>query len=203
MFEKFLALFRRETRRIDKYFPELGSAVRVAQHIQNNVTSAATLGALSNDAAADAFTVVEKLRRNTVVILNWPYEIDSALGKLWSEGVSPHQFLLEKAEAVRNASDTGIRFSRGRPDWRFVLSENFIKSIQNADKKLQGRILEAITKIAEAPTIPVGNTVKPLAADLKGLWRYRIGDYRLVYDPNPEEKHVTLLWFDNRGAAYS
>lgn len=203
MFEKFFALFRRETRRIEEYFPESGSAVRVAQQIQNNVTSAATLGALTNDEAADAIAVVEKLRQNTIVILNWPHEIDAALGKLWNDGVSPREFLLEKAEARRKVSDSGIRFSLRPPDWRFVLSEKFIKSIQNADKKLQGRILEAITKIAEAPTTPVGDTVKPLAADLKGLWRYRIGDYRLVYDPNHEQKHVTLLWFDNRGAAYS
>ena len=123
MFEKFLALFRKETWSIEEYFPEVGSAVRVAQQIQNNVTSAATLGALTNEEAADAFAVVEKLRQNTVVILNWPYEINSALGKLWNEGVSPHQFLLEKAEARRKVSDSGIRFSLRPPDWRFVLSE--------------------------------------------------------------------------------
>ncbi|MGQ0592840.1 MAG: type II toxin-antitoxin system RelE family toxin [Gammaproteobacteria bacterium] len=199
MIEKFIALFRR-TAHIEGYIPP---AVRVAQRLQDDVTSAATLGALSNDEVAEAVAIVDELRHDTVVILNWPHEINAALGRLWDKGVSPEEFLSQKAEAVRKTSDAGIRFSRGRPDWRFVLSDKFIKSIQNADKKLQGRILEAITKIAEAPTIPVGDTVKPLAADLKGLWRYRIGDYRLVYDPNPDEKHVTLLWFDNRGAAYS
>jgi hypothetical protein len=38
----------------------------------------------------------------------------------------------------------------------FALSDDFIKSVERIDRKLQGRVLEAIAKIARAPTTVVG-----------------------------------------------
>jgi hypothetical protein len=48
------------------------------------------------------------------------------------------------------------------------------------DRKLQGRILEALVEITKNPTEVRGDTVKPLTGDLKGFWRYRVGDYRIA-----------------------
>lgn len=90
----------------------------------------------------------------------------------------------------------------GPVGWRLVLTDHFTKSVRKVDKKLQGRVLEAITKISEAPMTVVGDTLKPLTADLKGLWRYRVGDFRLVYDPNEDEALVTLVAFEPRGDVY-
>ncbi len=87
-------------------------------------------------------------------------------------------------------------------DWLIGMSDDFIKSLQRLDKKLMGRVLEAMTLICRAPMNPKGDTIKPLTADLKGLWRYRIGDFRLVYKPEASQKRVTLLVFDNRGSVY-
>jgi len=86
--------------------------------------------------------------------------------------------------------------------WYIGMSDDFIKSIQRIDKKLMGRILEAMTYICKAPITPRGDTIKPLTSELKGLWRYRIGDFRLVYQPEATKKCVTLLLFDNRGTVY-
>lgn len=88
-------------------------------------------------------------------------------------------------------------------EWKFSLSPEFIKSISKIDKKLQGRILEAITKITKSPTTPAGDTVKPLTNDLAGFWRYRIGDYRLIYVPNEKIREVTLMSFAARGSVYT
>lgn len=86
--------------------------------------------------------------------------------------------------------------------WLVGMSEDFIKSIQKIDKKLSGRILDAMTHICKTPVTPKGDTIKPLSSDLKGLWRYRIGDFRLVYKPDTAKKQVTLLSFNARSNVY-
>jgi mRNA-degrading endonuclease RelE of RelBE toxin-antitoxin system len=43
----------------------------------------------------------------------------------------------------------------------------------------------------------------PLDANLKGCWRYRIGDWRLVYRPDPRERTVVLLDFAPRDGIYT
>lgn len=41
-----------------------------------------------------------------------------------------------------------VLFSVRRPDWYVGFSTEFVKCIADVDKKLQGRILEAISKIS-------------------------------------------------------
>jgi mRNA-degrading endonuclease RelE of RelBE toxin-antitoxin system len=89
-----------------------------------------------------------------------------------------------------------------RPDWLIGMTDAFIKAIEGTDKKLKGRILEAISDLSEEPAKPRGDTVKPLASGLKGLWRYRIGDYRLIYRPDGKNRQVLLLAFASREAVY-
>jgi mRNA-degrading endonuclease RelE of RelBE toxin-antitoxin system len=70
------------------------------------------------------------------------------------------------------------------------------------DRKLRGRVLEAVMKICEAPMTLQGDTVKPLTGTLSGFWRCRIGEYRLVYKPDTNLKQVLLFEFSSRGSAY-
>jgi addiction module RelE/StbE family toxin len=86
--------------------------------------------------------------------------------------------------------------------WMLGMTKDFRKSIREIDRKLQGRILDAINNISEAPVTPNGDTVKPLTGDMKDFWRYRIGDYRLVYKPNREKHQITLWTFAARGGVY-
>ncbi len=56
-----------------------------------------------------------------------------------------------------------------------VLEEDF----KRIDQKAQKRIVRAIReKLAVAPK----EFGKPLKGDLKGLWRLRVGQYRVVYE---------------------
>ncbi len=99
----------------------------------------------------------------------------------------------------REALDLIIR----EPKWHLGMSGEFTKAIQGIDRKLQGRILEAITYIVSKPMEPKGDTVKPLGGELNGLWRYRIGDYRLVYRPDTQNGRVLLVAFTSRAGAYN
>jgi len=63
-------------------------------------------------------------------------------------------------------------------------------------------MLEAIADIVGSPLTKRGDTVKPLTGVLKGKWRYRIGDFRIIYYPDEQAKKVSLLAFLPRGNAY-
>jgi addiction module RelE/StbE family toxin len=84
------------------------------------------------------------------------------------------------------------------PEWYLGFTDEFIKMTDKIDRKLQGRILNAIRELVKHPDKPKGDTIKPLQAEIKGLWRYRIGDYRLIYQPDSQKKCVFLLSFLSR-----
>ncbi|MBD2207556.1 type II toxin-antitoxin system RelE/ParE family toxin [Calothrix sp. FACHB-1219] len=108
--------------------------------------------------------------------------------------------------SIENINKTELLYAHlpeiDRHSWLIIMTNEFIKDIQEIDRKLQGRILEAITYISQKPLESMGDTVKPLTGDLKGMWRYRIGDHRLVYIPLVESKKVILITFASRKEVY-
>ena len=54
----------------------------------------------------------------------------------------------------------------------------------------------------QSPMSIVGDTIKPLTSNLSGYWRYRIGDYRLIYKPIEETYEILLITFAARGSVY-
>ncbi len=129
------------------------------------------------------------------------------LRQYWEDGVPPSAYLaLERARWRLSESyarpDLDIRFSRREPDWFVGFSTEFLKCISKIDKTQKACLLEAIGKIAEAPITPRGDTVKPLTGDHSGLWRFRIGEDRLIYMPSADSKRVVLISFAARGGIY-
>lgn len=128
------------------------------------------------------------------------------LSSFWNDSIPPAVYQDLAAARWRLSEDyeldSGIRFSRVEPDWFIGFSDEFLKCIARVDKNKRARVLDAIGRISEAPTTPYGDTIKPLAGDLNGLWRYRIGDDRLVYKPDAASKRVVLLAFSARGGVY-
>ncbi len=82
------------------------------------------------------------------------------------------------------------------------MTSEFQKSTARLDKKLLGIILAAITDICNKPTDLRGDTIKPLQGEVRGKWRYRIGDYRLIYQPDEQTHTVFLLAMFPRRSAY-
>lgn len=68
-------------------------------------------------------------------------------------------------------------------------------------KELQKRATQAHAELEEDPVTPRGNTIKPLKG-WQNLWRYRFGDYRLIYSADPERRVVQLLAIGPRSAIY-
>lgn len=86
--------------------------------------------------------------------------------------------------------------------WTIAMTSGFRKAISNVDKRLQGRVLEAISDLCAEPMQSRGDTVRPLGGERKGRWRYRVGDWRLVYQPDAKSRVVFLADFAPRGGVY-
>jgi len=143
---------------------------------------------------------ISEARAGELEEFEYASQFSRALFEIWSP--EPEQ----KQEEVETTSryDRPL-FSRKAPDpttWTIAFTPTFQKSIANIDKKLQGRVLIAISELSEEPMVLVGDTKKPLVGELKGLWRYRLGDYRLIYEPNEKTLKVVLLEFSARGSIY-
>ena len=82
------------------------------------------------------------------------------------------------------------------------LGADFYKSIDAYDRVMKARILEAIINLSKNPMISVGDTRKPLANYEYDFWRYRLGDYRLIYLTNEQKKIVRLVEFGKREDIY-
>jgi len=147
--------------------------------------------------------------------------IDSSLNDFW-EGKTDSEAYFAERHVLANAPGPQIRFSKRlaprssnvgyqnnankvkqeQINWGFKITKDFMNSIKKVDKNLQGRILQAITTITLSPNTIMGDTIKPLTGDLNGYWRYRIGDYRLIYKPIEKWSEILLITFSSRGAAY-
>jgi mRNA interferase RelE/StbE len=85
--------------------------------------------------------------------------------------------------------------------YSLLLTKNFRKSLGGISTEYQKRILSAISEISANPFFAHGNTVKPLTHQ-EGLWRRRVGDYRIVYSPIKSENTVMLLKVAHRKSVY-
>ena len=143
------------------------------------------------------------------VVFHHPSVAAAALLDLWQLGEPviedrPERILREAPDAP----EKGVLYRRYRavplrPTWDLGFSGEFSKAIASIDRKLQGRVLQALDYLSTKPTVPKGNTVKPLSGEHKGLWRYRIGDYRLIYRPDTDNTRVELITVVSRGSAYA
>lgn len=78
------------------------------------------------------------------------------------------------------------RFSRG-----------FIKKEEKLSSDARSRVVEALREILVNPHAGV-----PLVGPLRGLWRVRVGKYRIIYEIDEEEKMVVFHDVDLRKRVY-
>jgi mRNA-degrading endonuclease RelE of RelBE toxin-antitoxin system len=156
-------------------------------------------------------------RRQQIVDLLFSPEItmmstEADVGDLWTEPQESRAPLPSRSRPLpspRFSESREIPLARSEEFisfWSLQITPNFKRSIENVDKKIKGRILEALTELILSPTEIRGDTIKPLTGDQKGLWRYRIGDFRLIYRPQqppPPPPTVQLLTFGPRSEVYS
>ena len=75
------------------------------------------------------------------------------------------------------------------------------KSLRRFPEATQTSLLDALTKLEEDPFHPLLD-IKGLRGELKGLFRVRVGSYRITYEVDKEARVVRVRQMLPRGSAY-
>lgn len=74
--------------------------------------------------------------------------------------------------------------------WRIEITRTAEKQITKLDRTAQESILNFLTERLKSAPDP-RQWGKALQGEKRGLWRYRVGDYRLICDI--QDKRITIL----------
>lgn len=85
--------------------------------------------------------------------------------------------------------------------WRINLSKRAHKSFKKLDKPIQKEILNYLN-IRVLGSIHPKKLGEPLVGDKSGLWRYRVGDYRIICKIEDEILMVLVIDIGHRKEIY-
>ena len=85
--------------------------------------------------------------------------------------------------------------------FRIEISEKLNKKIKKMDKNVQKMLYSYIVKNLKDTNNPQKNG-KALKGNLKGLWRYRVMDYRLIVDIQDDKLVIIAIDFSHRREIY-
>ncbi len=80
-------------------------------------------------------------------------------------------------------------------------SENTDKFLEKLDNHIKERIIEKLKKLAENP-IPSDTKFITRNQNNEKIFRYRIGDFRVLYTIKEKEKIVLIAKIDKRAKVY-
>lgn len=81
-----------------------------------------------------------------------------------------------------------------------LLTREAEKQYKKQDRPTKHRINEAIESIRKEPH--VGTHIRRLAGELEGNWRYRLGNFRIIYAIQEDQKIITIKTIKSRGDVY-
>lgn len=84
--------------------------------------------------------------------------------------------------------------------WRVEYSPRAAKAIRKLDKSVARRVFDGVELLAtlDDPTGPC----KALTGPMAGLWRLRVGDYRVILDIRRGEVVIIALHLGHRSTVY-
>ena len=84
--------------------------------------------------------------------------------------------------------------------WEVVLTRPAEKVYDKSSRDMRQRLGNCFEELEENPFY--GGNIKPLTGKLKGLYRYRVGDWRIVYRIIKEKMFVEIIAILPRGNTY-
>jgi mRNA interferase RelE/StbE len=85
--------------------------------------------------------------------------------------------------------------------WRIEFTRTAEKQIVKLDRQAQASILRYLGQCVQ-PSEDPRQLAKALHGDKQGLWRYRVGNYRLICDIQDEKLTVLVLAVAHRKEVY-
>ena len=108
--------------------------------------------------------------------------------------------VLRGALPNRSASRRSADLNAG--PWAFDMGSRFYGDVKAPNRRDFRAIVRAVVEICQAPLSRRNPRVKRLEGHGGLLWRYRVGEDRLVYEPVEARRVVRLLRFGSRGKVY-
>ena len=84
--------------------------------------------------------------------------------------------------------------------WTLEYTQTSIKWLKKADPQIARRVRNALRAVVELDD--PRQRGKALTGPLAGLWRYRVGDYRIVCDLGDERLVVLVIEVEHRSSVY-
>lgn len=81
-----------------------------------------------------------------------------------------------------------------------ILSPEAQRFYSNADRPLARKLARCFTQLEREPRRH--NNIKRLTGEFAGLWRYRLGDWRVVYRIDDRARQVHILVIAHRSEVY-
>lgn len=85
--------------------------------------------------------------------------------------------------------------------WQIIQKPAYLSDFVELNKNLQQAVVTALRELEQDPITPRGNTIKKLKG-YTNVYRYRLGDFRLLYAAKPEVQLLQLLAIGPRGSVY-
>jgi mRNA interferase RelE/StbE len=87
-----------------------------------------------------------------------------------------------------------------KENWQIILTHPAEKIYKKSDREIKKRFNNCFEELENDPFY--GINIKPLTGKLRGLYRYRVGDWRVIYRIFRETKVVEIIAILPRGNAY-
>lgn len=84
--------------------------------------------------------------------------------------------------------------------WTVRYGPQIPKDLKRLDRSVRTRILDYLDEVAELPD--PHQRGKALTGKLSGLWRYRVGDYRVVADIDGDQMVILAINIAHRSHVY-
>lgn len=84
--------------------------------------------------------------------------------------------------------------------YEVLLSPDAQKTYQRANRGLAKKIARCLEQLEQNPRLHPN--IKALKGELSGYYRYRLGDYRLLYRINDEHVQVVVIAIAHRSKVY-
>ncbi len=84
--------------------------------------------------------------------------------------------------------------------WRIEYAELSLRALKKMDRPMRQRIYDFLNEVSRKED--VRSKGKALTGNLGGLWRYRVGDYRIVCDISEDILRILVVRVGHRSQIY-
>ncbi len=87
-------------------------------------------------------------------------------------------------------------------NWSVELSKRALKHLERLGQKNRNRILRNLEKLEGMNNPLLHRDVKPLIGKLRGFYRLRIGDFRIIFELDKKKRRIGIHVIVSREDAY-